>query len=81
MRALSNILAHWSISSCLDRLILSLLTCRLSHDPVYGTGLGKIDKGDERIDFQGYGYIIEGFNVKCCGKVPYTITFYSLFGI
>lgn len=27
--------------------------------------------------WDGYGYIIEGFNIKCCGKVPYTITFYS----
>ena len=35
------------------------------------------NEGDKRIDFQGYGYIIEGFKVKCCGKVPYTITFYS----
>lgn len=33
--------------------------------------------GDPRVKFQGYGYIIEGFNVKCRGKVPYTITFYS----
>jgi len=32
---------------------------------------------DPRVNFDGYGYIIEGFNVKCCGKVPYTITFYS----
>jgi len=30
-----------------------------------------------RIKWDGYGYIIEGFNVKCVGKVPYTITFYS----
>ncbi len=39
--------------------------------------LGKIDNDDKRVNFQGYGYIIEGFNVKCCGKIPYTITFYS----
>jgi len=35
------------------------------------------EKKDPRIEWDGYGYIIEGFNVKCCGKVPYTITFYS----
>lgn len=39
--------------------------------------MGEIDKGDPRVKFQGYGYIIEGFKVKCCGKVPYTLTFYS----
>jgi len=32
---------------------------------------------DPRVQWDGYGYIIEGFNVKCVGKVPYTITFYS----
>jgi len=35
------------------------------------------NEGEKRVDFQGYGHIIEGFNIKCCGKVPYTITFYS----
>lgn len=29
------------------------------------------------MEFDGYGYIIEGFNVKCCGKCTYTLTFYS----
>ena len=32
---------------------------------------------DPRVRWDGYGFIIEGFNVKCAGKVPYTITFYS----
>jgi hypothetical protein len=41
------------------------------------TSVGETRKDDQRIDFTGYGYIIEGFNVKCCGKVPYTLTFYS----
>lgn len=35
------------------------------------------NKDDPRIKWEGYGYIIEGFNVKRVGKVPYTITFYS----
>jgi hypothetical protein len=32
---------------------------------------------DPRVHWDGYGYIIEGFNVKCVGKVPFTLTFYS----
>lgn len=40
------------------------------------TGRAEGEK-DPRIKRDGYGYIIEGFNVRCCGKVPYTITFYS----
>jgi len=37
----------------------------------------KVETEDPRIKWDGYGYIIEGLNIKCVGKVPYTITFYS----
>src|ERR1700722_14201112 len=33
------------------------------------TGIAS-DSKDPRIKWDGYGYIIEGFNIKCVGKVP-----------
>ena len=32
---------------------------------------------DPRVKWDGYGWIIDGINIKCCGKCTYEITFYS----
>jgi len=32
---------------------------------------------DPRVKWDGYGWIIDGFNIKCCGKCDYEMSFYS----